>query len=356
MKKITIVYGTRPEFIKLIPLIRALKEEKTFQLQVICSNQHTDLLDTAHEDENFYPNINLNISRLYGDLNELCANITSKLHDLSLKDKRPDLLIVHGDTSTSFAAALFAFQFKIPIAHIEAGLRSHNLHSPFPEEFYRQSISKIASFNFVPTKHEFLNLLNEGVKAQTIYIVGNTIVDAIRAKVLKNSNPQKRILISIHRRESKEYLDNYLNSIDELAYIHSDFSFEFIIHPSNKLLNIKLYQNIKFIQPMSHVNFLNYLNSSMLFITDSGGGQEEAGYLGVRTLVVRDVSERQDGLSQNIKLIGNCAHQLKIELQDFLTAKIFNYQKTKINFASPANLIKNTLLEILVEKEVVCVF
>ena len=349
MKKITIIYGTKPEFIKLYPLILELRNEPNIQLQTIFTGQHRDLLKDIHLKQGFEPCVTLPIQRLNGDLNELVAETMGELNKLAQRSERPDLILVHGDTASAYAAALFAFQLQVPLAHLEAGLRSFNIKSPFPEEFYRQSISKMASFNLVPTKKEFLNLIEEGIDENKIHIVGNTIVDALNLNFPSKYIIEKRVLITLHRRENLSKLAEYLKRLDNLGDIFNDYSFEFIKHPSQKsFFEEYKFNHLKFLNHLDHHEFLSLLGRSSLFITDSGGGQEEASILEVPTLIVRDFTERSDGIGKGIKLTGSDPDKLEELGFEFLMGEKYFSRSPKSIKKSPVNLISSILKSELV--------
>ncbi|MBJ01165.1 MAG: UDP-N-acetylglucosamine 2-epimerase (non-hydrolyzing) [Halobacteriovoraceae bacterium] len=356
MKKITIVYGTRPEFIKLYPLIKALKQKKNFKIQVVSTGQHTDLLEQAHLEESFSPDINLDIQRKFGDLNELQGLIFKKLYDLSRLDAKPDLILVHGDTATAFSTALFAFQFQIPIAHIESGLRSKNLMSPFPEEFYRQSISKVASLNFAPTKLERENLLSEGVDERSIFVVGNTIADSLFSRKKSDFKKKNNILISVHRRENREKLKDLLDRVHDLSFSLSEAKFEYLIHPSVEgLIDTKKYPRIKFLYPMNHTSFLDCIQSCRFVITDSGGVQEEASLLGIKALIYRDHTERLDGLNSEVELIGTDLNKLSARIIDLVSNPLESKNKNHLYDNSVSEKIIRVIQNFLaLREEAVC--
>ena len=356
MKKITIVYGTRPEFIKLYPLIKALKKNKHFKLQVISTGQHTDLLEQVHLEESFSPDANLDIQRRFGDLNELQGLIFRKLYDFSRLDEKPDLILVHGDTATAFSTALFAFQFQIPIAHIESGLRSNNLMSPFPEEFYRQSISKMASLNFAPTQSERDNLLSEGVDERRIFVVGNTIADSLFSRKKTDFKKKNNILISVHRRENREKLKDLLDRVHNLSFSLGEAKFEYLIHPSVEgLIDTKKYPRIKFLYSMDHTSFLDRIQSCRFIITDSGGVQEEVSLLGIKALIYRNHTERLDGLDSGVELIGTDLNKLSARITELVNnpLELKNKNRLYVNSVSE-KIIKVIQNFVALREEAVC--
>lgn len=344
-KKVTFVFGTRPEIIKLAPLIERFKSDRKYLVQTIFSNQHKDLAKPILEEFNIFPDVTLCIKRSNGDINELHSQIQKELYTLSVNDEKPDLLIVQGDTATSFSAALFAFQFKLPIAHVEAGLRSDKEGQPFPEELYRQMISKMSDLNFAPSEKEKENLVREGINPLSITVSGNTIVDAIRRNFVESvKSSKKKVLISLHRRESADNRGELIRELLSVAKVKQDFNFIFLEHPSNikDLPNLlEKQKNIEVKKPMSHQDFLNLIRDCYLIITDSGGLQEEASYLEIETLIVRKTTERQDGLGKNIKLVGTDSKYLKSEVMLNLDKprKIEERVENKTLTKSPSGLI-----------------
>lgn len=320
--KITFVLGTRPEIIKLAPLIKLFKKDKSLKAQVIFTNQHPDLSGPIFKEFALNPDVVLDIKRNTGDINEFHSEALKELHKLAMKDERPHYVFVQGDTASGFLASLFAFHFKIPIVHIEAGLRSYKVGSPFPEEFYRQTISKMAAFHFCPTKSEKNNLIKEGIDSKKIIVTGNTIVDSIKNSFdILDIVEERSVMVSLHRRESKDIRRELIESILSVAEKRKDIHFEFISHPSsNESINEDtiFYKNTKILSPMSHKEFIQKVYSSCLLVTDSGGAQEEAAYLNIPTLIVRESTERKDGLSVHAKIVGLKPVDLKKELEKYL--------------------------------------
>ncbi|MCB9091216.1 MAG: UDP-N-acetylglucosamine 2-epimerase (non-hydrolyzing) [Halobacteriovoraceae bacterium] len=346
-KKITFVLGTRPEIIKLAPLIKLFKSDLTLETQVIFTNQHKELAYPLFSEFNLIPDIVLDVKRLRGDINELQTEIIKNISDIFLLQKTPDLLVVQGDTASSFSAALFAFQFLIPIAHVEAGLRSGKLKDPFPEEFYRQSISKMADFHFVPTEREKENLSREGIKSG-VYVCGNTVIDSI--EMTDESGGQGNyVLVSLHRRETEKLRKMFFQKILKIAQKRKKTIFKFLKHPANTRdleEQLKEFENIEIIEPMPHFDFIKLMNKAKVVITDSGGVQEEAAYLKVPTLIVRNATEREDGLSDCVKLIGLDLKDLDREV-DFLLNRVDKRENSvdRVGSESPSRLIYENLVK-----------
>jgi UDP-N-acetylglucosamine 2-epimerase (non-hydrolysing) len=321
MKKILTVIGTRPEVIKMAHLIKLLNNSD-FE-HIICSTgQHKELLSTALKDFNIIPNINLDIMTDNQALPEITSNLITKFTEV-LKKIKPDYVLVHGDTTTSFACALAAFYCQIPVAHIEAGLRTFNKYSPFPEEINRTLTAKLATLHFSPTKLNKINLLLEGIEEKNIFITGNTVIDVL----LKVSNIQNEcpdtlkyleeiinkdyILITGHRREN--FGSGFKNICTALLEIANKYPKWHIIYPVHLNPNVKTIvnemlgktNNIHLIEPQSYFPFVYLMNKCKLIITDSGGIQEEAPSLNKPVLVMREFTERLEAMEAGtIELVG----------------------------------------------------
>lgn len=328
IKKIFLVFGTRPEALKMAPVYLKLRDN--FDCKILVTAQHREMLDQALEVFNLCPDIDLNLMKK----NQTLASFTAKSIEAisnELKDHMPDLVLVHGDTTTALSAALSAFYLGIKIGHVEAGLRTYNLDAPFPEEFNRQVISKIANMHFAPTKLNKKNLLEEGVKNQNIYVTGNTVIDTINLtidKIKNNKDLQSKlntkfneyginlskglnVLITGHRRENfGSGFENICIAIKELSVKYPSHSFIYPVHlnpivsgPVNSIL--QGIPNIFLIDPLDYDHFIFLLSGSHIVLTDSGGIQEEAPGVGKPVLVMRDVTERPEGIeSGTVKLVG----------------------------------------------------
>ena len=347
MKKVLIVFGTRPEAIKMAPLVKEFqKYPDSFQTVVCVTAQHRKMLDQVLELFEIRPDFDLNIMKEGQDLYDITSRVMLGMRNI-LSETKPDIVIVHGDTSTSFAAALAAFYQQIPVGHVEAGLRTNNIYSPWPEELNRQITSRIATFHFAPTQLNKDNLLNEGVKMGNIFVTGNTVIDAlywvlkkidntldVKAQVLKKlemegipiencntwiENKRKLILITGHRREN--FGQGFLNiceAIKELAEKFQDIDFVYPMHlnPNVRIPISKVFgkagnktklqnNNVYFIEPIGYLPFVFLMNLSYLVLTDSGGIQEEAPGLGKPVLVMRETTERIEALDAGtVELVG----------------------------------------------------
>jgi UDP-N-acetylglucosamine 2-epimerase (non-hydrolysing) len=310
MKKIIIVLGTRPEAIKLASLIKRLKDLEMFELIVVSTGQHKELLYSALTELDINVDYSLD-SMVAGQT--LISSFTKILNELEnlVKLLDPHLIITVGDTTTTYASALVAFFLNIKLAHVEAGLRTYNVRSPFPEEFFRQSVSLLSDFNFTPTNRSKLNLLESGVNKDRIFTVGNTVIDLLKESLnysskseeINRSDP-RIVIVTLHRRENHgTYHENILNAIIRLARRYVDVTFKFPLHLNPQVRNnvvqkLSKYNNIELIEPMGVKDFHQLLLNSYFVITDSGGIQEETTYLGKPTLVTREFTERIEGLEE----------------------------------------------------------
>ena len=351
MKKILIVFGTRPEAIKMAPLVLALQQEKgSFETIVCVTGQHREMLDQVLKIFDIRPDFDLNIMKQGQDLYDITARVLTGMRDI-LRETQPDVVLVHGDTTTSTAAALAAFYQQIPVGHVEAGLRTNNIYSPWPEEMNRQLTGRIATFHFAPTPLSRENLLKEHIDESRITVTGNTVIDALHLVVdrLKNDpvlaekqadilrqadydtarldNHRKLVLITGHRREN--FGDGFIRmvtAIKDLAEKYPDVDFVYPMHlnpnvrrpihevfgcdgDNENIINSKYvnskYPNMFFIEPLQYLEFVYLMEKSTIVLTDSGGIQEEAPGLGKPVLVMRDTTERPEALSAGtVKLVG----------------------------------------------------
>lgn len=338
MKNILFIYGTRPEAIKLFPLISEAKKELSSNIFVLCTGQHQSLKE-FYEIFDIYPDHSIDLKRKSGSLSELSSLLIDEIDKIILNFK-PDLVFVHGDTSSSFIGSLCAFYNKIDIAHVEAGLRTHNILSPFPEEANRVFISNIAKYNFCPTELSKQNLLDEGIEEDKIYVVGNTVIDSVmQIENLIESDPiikknlikkhekllkfNKIILITIHRRENwGKNIHNMLKAFKSLASNHNDYSFILSSHPNPKLKkSIKKilgdHNNVFILEPQNYINFIFLMKSSHVIFTDSGGIQEEATAINKKVYVLRDSTERPEALDTGlVQVIGTKEEAIKESLDN----------------------------------------
>jgi UDP-N-acetylglucosamine 2-epimerase (non-hydrolysing) len=302
-KKILIAYGTRPELLKLVTLIKLIQSQPGFELILVSTGQHKEMLKEIESTFQIKPTINFDIMQKDQSLNDIMINI-SKMIGPYLQKVKPDLAIVQGDTSTASTIAINCFYENIPVGHVEAGLRSFNLNEPFPEEFNRKLISTLATYNFTPTIKASDNLIKEGVSLKSISLVGNTIVDLVnyvKSNFLKNINfDENLILVTAHRRENQgEGILNICNAIKELLKQRPNMRFIWPVHPNPNIRSIvydelSLVSNVQLLEPLTYIELSNILNSCCMVWTDSGGIQEEAPSYKKPLLILRNVTERPE--------------------------------------------------------------
>ena len=318
MKKIMLVFGTRPEAIKMCPLVKELKSRENLETVVCVTGQHREMLHQVLQAFDVVPEYDLDIMKQKQTLFDVTAAILEKLKPV-LEEVRPDVVLVHGDTTTTFAAALACFYLQIPVGHVEAGLRTYNLASPYPEEFNRQAVSIVSRYNFAPTEMAKENLLREGRDACAIYVTGNTAIDALQTTVraeydhpeLQWAADSRLILITAHRRENLgEPMRHMFRAIRRIIDEHPDVKAIYPIH-MNPVVRAAAAEElggcdrIRIIEPLEVLDFHNFLARSYLVLTDSGGIQEEAPSLGKPVLVMRDTTERPEGIAAGtLKLVG----------------------------------------------------
>ena len=353
MIRILFVFGTRPEAIKMVPLIKKCqKYPGELEVSICVTGQHREMLDQVLHIFDVKPNYDLNIMRQGQDLYDITARVLTGMRDV-LEDARPDIVFVHGDTTTSMAAALAAFYQQIPVGHVEAGLRTHDIYSPWPEEMNRQITGRIATYHFAPTLLSRLNLLNEGVNETFITVTGNTVIDALymvvdRIKKDKNldaeqenliresgydvkrlKNGNKLVLITGHRRENfGEGFVNICTAIMDLTKKYPNVDFVYPMHlnpnvrkPIHKIFgeNLSDLGNMFFIEPLEYMSFVYLMEKSTIVLTDSGGIQEEAPGLGKPVLVMRDTTERPEALEAGtVKLVGTNYFKIVAEVSALL--------------------------------------
>lgn len=318
MKTIMLVFGTRPEAIKMCPLVNELKSRAGLKTVVCVTGQHRQMLDQVLDAFNVVPDFDLSIMKDKQTLFDITTNILTNIKGV-LEEVKPDVVLVHGDTSTTFVTALACFYLQIPVGHVEAGLRTYNIYSPYPEEFNRQAVSIISKYNFAPTELSKANLIKEGKDESSIYITGNTAIDALKTTVredythpeLEWASDSKLILITAHRRENLgEPMHNMFRAIRRVMDEHPDIKALYPIHMNPVVRQAAAEElggcdRIRIIEPLEVLDFHNFLARSHMILTDSGGIQEEAPSLGKPVLVMRDTTERPEGIKAGtLKLVG----------------------------------------------------
>ena len=318
MKTIMLVFGTRPEAIKMCPLVNELKTREGIRTVVCVTGQHRQMLDQVLDAFHVVPDYDLSIMKDKQTLFDITTNILNSIKGV-LEEVKPDVVLVHGDTSTTFVTALACFYLQIPVGHVEAGLRTYNIYSPYPEEFNRQAVSILSRFNFAPTELSKNNLLREGREESTIYVTGNTAIDALKTTVREDySHPElewakdsRLIMITAHRRENLgEPMHHMFRAIRRVMEEHPDVKAIYPIHMNpvvRRAADEELgdCDRIHIIEPLEVLDFHNFLSRSYMILTDSGGIQEEAPSLGKPVLVMRDTTERPEGIAAGtLKLVG----------------------------------------------------
>ena len=318
MKKVMLVFGTRPEAIKMCPLVNELKTRKEIETAVCVTGQHRQMLDQVLEAFSVVPDYDLSVMKERQTLFDVTTNILNRIREV-LETVRPDVVLVHGDTSTTFVTALACYYLQIPVGHVEAGLRTYNIYSPYPEEFNRQAVGIIAAYHFAPTELSKENLLKEGKKPETIYVTGNTAIDALKTTVRKDyahpvlewAKDSRLIMITAHRRENLgDPMKHMFRAIRRVCDEHSDIKAVYPIHMNPAVRETAQAilgddERIRIIEPLDVLDFHNFLARSYLILTDSGGIQEEAPSLGKPVLVMRDTTERPEGIAAGtLKLVG----------------------------------------------------
>ncbi len=347
MRRIMLVFGTRPEAIKMAPLVKTFQQHPdSFETVVCVTGQHREMLDQVLQLFDIKPQFDLNIMKLGQDLYDITARVLLGMRDV-LMEAQPDVVLVHGDTTTSTAAALAAFYQQIPVGHVEAGLRTYNMYSPWPEEMNRQITSRIATYNFAPTSLSERNLKDEKAQGQ-IFVTGNTVIDALHMVVDKlktdsklaakqqeilrcsgyDVNRQRRlVLITGHRRENfGEGFIHMLTAIKDLTLKYPEVDFVYPMHlnpnvrrPIHEVFDGKSFPNMFFIEPLEYLSFVYLMEKATLVLTDSGGIQEEAPGLGKPVLVMRDTTERPEALeSGTVHLVGTDYHKIMNEVSTLL--------------------------------------
>ena len=356
MKTILLVFGTRPEAIKMAPLVKKFQQYPNDFRTVVCvTGQHREMLDQVLQIFDIKPDYDLNIMKQGQDLYDVTARVLVGLRDV-LQDVKPDVVLVHGDTTTSMAAALAAFYQQIPVGHVEAGLRTHNIYSPWPEEINRQLTGRIATYHFAPTSLSRENLLHEGVDENHIFVTGNTVIDALywvvdriknddeldrtlNKELLQNgydvdrlSQDKKMVLITGHRRENfGDGFTQICRAIKKLVETYPDVDFVYPMHlnpnvrkPIHEAFDGKQYENMFFIEPLEYLSFVYLMEKSAIVLTDSGGIQEEAPGLGKPVLVMRDTTERPEALEAGtVKLVGTDYSKIVKEVSQLIEDSLY---------------------------------
>lgn len=362
MKKIMLVFGTRPEAIKMAPLVKEFqKYPEQFQTVICVTGQHREMLDQVLQIFDIKPNYDLNIMKQGQDLYDITARVLTGMRDV-LKEILPDVVLVHGDTTTSTATALASFYQQIPVGHVEAGLRTHNIYSPWPEEINRQITGRIATYHFAPTSLSRQNLLSEGIQEGTITVTGNTVIDALymvvekikqdaalsyRLKLsIQNSgydverlkNNRRLVLITGHRRENfGEGFIHMCNAIKTLTKKYPQVDFVYPMHlnpnvrkPIHDIFGSEQLINMFFIEPLEYLSFVYLMEKSTIVLTDSGGIQEEAPGLGKPVLVMRDTTERPEAVNAGtVKLVGTDYEKIIYEVSELLDDMNYYNQMSK---------------------------
>lgn len=335
MKKVMLVFGTRPEAIKMCPLVNELKKSQMLQTIVCVTGQHREMLKQVLDAFQVVPDYDLDIMKEKQSLSDVTINILSKINEV-LDEVSPDVVLVHGDTSTTFVTSLACFYKQIKVGHVEAGLRTYNLASPFPEEFNRQAVGLVANYHFCPTETSKQNLLNEHKPNQHLYVTGNTAIDALKTTVVENyqheqltwAQGSRLILLTAHRRENLgQPMANMFQAIKRVLELHLDVKVIYPIHMNPVVRDTarKVFgemDRVRIIEPLNVLDFHNFLARSYLILTDSGGIQEEAPSLGKPVLVMRDTTERPEGIAAGtLKLVGTEEETIFQEFDKLLTCQ-----------------------------------
>lgn len=335
MKKVMLVFGTRPEAIKMCPLVNELKTRENIETIVCVTGQHRQMLDQVLETFSVVPDYDLLIMKERQTLFDVTTNILEKIREV-LDKVKPDVVLVHGDTSTTFVTALACYYLQIPVGHVEAGLRTYDIYSPYPEEFNRQAVGIISQYNFAPTNMSKDNLLSEGKKADSIYVTGNTAIDALNTTVREDyfhpeldwAKDSRLIMITAHRRENLgEPMHHMFRAIRRIMDEHPDVKAIYPIHMNPVVRQtaeeeLSGCDRIHLIEPLDVLDFHNFLSRSYLILTDSGGIQEEAPSLGKPVLVMRDTTERPEGVAAGtLKLVGTEEEVIYCNFKELLEDK-----------------------------------
>ena len=344
-KKVFVVFGTRPEAIKMCPLVKELRKNKTLDTIVCVTGQHREMLQQVLDAFGVIPEYDMSIMKSKQSLFDVTINVLDGIKTI-LTAEAPDVVLVHGDTSTTFATALACFYLQIPVGHVEAGLRTGNIYSPYPEEFNRQAVGIISNYHFAPTEKAKNNLLSEGKSEKNIYVTGNTAIDALKTTVRSNYHHElfdwvrgdRLIMITAHRRENiGEPMHHMFRAIRRILDEYSDIKAIYPVHMNpvvRKAAAEELGESdrIKIIEPLDVIDFHNFLAKSYMILTDSGGIQEEAPSLGKPVLVMRDTTERPEGIEAGtLKLVGTSEEKI------YTNFKLLLDDKNEYNLMSRAS-------------------
>lgn len=317
MKKIMVIFGTRPEAIKMAPLVKQLEADESLEPIVVVTAQHREMLDQVLEVFEIKPDYDLNLMKKNQTLSTVTSGVLLGLEDI-IKEVEPDMVLVHGDTTTTFAGALTAFYQQVDVGHVEAGLRTYQKYAPYPEELNRQMTTKLADIHFAPTELSESNLLKECVKEDTIYVTGNTAIDALNttvsdeyiSSIIQRHEGKRVVLLTAHRRENiGAPMANIFKAIHDIVENFEDVVVIYPMHRNQKVRDLAneylTHERIELIEPLDVIDFHNFAAQSYLILTDSGGVQEEAPSLGKPVLVLRDVTERPEGVEAGtLKIVG----------------------------------------------------
>ncbi|MBQ7625410.1 MAG: UDP-N-acetylglucosamine 2-epimerase (non-hydrolyzing) [Clostridia bacterium] len=332
MKKVMLVFGTRPEAIKMCPLVNELKKRKSLQTVVCVTGQHRSMLRQVLDVFSVAPDYDLDIMKDRQTLFDITTAVLNGMKEVLLKEK-PDVVLVHGDTSTTVAASLACFYLQIPVGHVEAGLRTRNIYSPYPEEFNRQAVSIVARYNFAPTETAARNLISEGRDEKTVFITGNTAIDALKTTVSEHyeneclswAEGSRLILITAHRKENLGApMHEMFRAIRRIIEEFPDTRAIYPIHLNPVVRQVAAEElsgcdRIRLIEPLSVVDFHNFMAKGYLILTDSGGIQEEAPSLGKPVLVMRDTTERPEGIAAGtLRLVGTREREIYENFKELL--------------------------------------
>lgn len=332
MKKVMVVFGTRPEAIKMCPLVLELKKRKGIQTIICVTGQHRQMLDQVLKSFEIEPDYDLSIMKERQNLFDVTVNVLSGIREV-LEKVQPDIVLVHGDTTTTFATALACFYMQIDVGHVEAGLRTYDLYSPYPEEYNRQAVGIIAKYHFAPTEVSKQNLIREGKKADSIFVTGNTAIDALKTTVRREythelldwASGSRLIMLTAHRRENLgEPMHHMFRAIRRIVDEHQDVKVIYPIH-MNPVVRMAAREElgeeerIRIVEPLDVLDFHNFMAHAYLILTDSGGIQEEAPSLGKPVLVMRDTTERPEGITAGtLRLVGTDENTIYDEFKRLL--------------------------------------